>query len=93
MLYDFGTFTSVDINECLEESLNDCDGNATCFDTDGGFNCSCNIGYTGNGTEGNCLGMAISSCRFKVCKTDLVHAMSTLDTICCKFILWLEGLR
>ena len=62
MLYDFGTFTSVDINECLEESLNDCDGNATCFDTDGGFNCSCNIGYTGNGTEGNCLGMAISCC-------------------------------
>lgn len=47
---------SLDINECLEEDLNDCDGNATCSDNDGGYSCSCNTGYMGNGTRGNCFG-------------------------------------
>ena len=52
---------ALDVNECLDDALNICDGNATCFDTDGSFTCSCNMGYSGNGTQGNCLGMIISS--------------------------------
>ena len=70
----FNIFFCLDINECLEEeNLNDCDGNATCIDTDGGFNCNCNVGYTGNGTEGNCLGMD----NLTVGTFSLLH--STLD--------------
>ena len=28
-----------------------CDMNATCIDRDGGFDCLCDTGYTGNGTH------------------------------------------
>ena len=39
---------SADVNECME-NLDSCDDNATCSDTDGDFNCTCNIGYEGDG--------------------------------------------
>ena len=29
--------------------LNDCDANAMCTNTDGGFTCACNMGFTGDG--------------------------------------------
>jgi hypothetical protein len=38
-----------DIDECNDESDN-CHDNATCRNNDGSFNCTCNSGYTGNGT-------------------------------------------
>jgi len=58
----FATILSTkDINECLDETLHDCDGNATCADTDGAYNCTCNIGYTGNGTIGYCLGLSVDN--------------------------------
>ena len=38
-----------DINECNEES-DHCHENATCSDTDGSYNCTCNSGFSGNGT-------------------------------------------
>ena len=37
-----------DINEC---SISPCDTNARCTNTPGSYNCSCNSGYTGNGTH------------------------------------------
>ncbi|CAI8054869.1 Fibrillin-1, partial [Geodia barretti] len=37
-----------DINECVEDT-DTCDGNATCSDTEGGYECECNIGYSGGG--------------------------------------------
>ena len=42
-------FVTLDIDEC---SLNghDCHANATCSDIDGSYTCSCNVGYSGNGT-------------------------------------------
>lgn len=43
-----------DINECLQGG-NNCDSNATCNNTIGGFSCSCNIGYYGDGVT--CTGM------------------------------------
>ena len=38
-----------DINECNDGSDN-CHHNATCNNNDGSFYCTCNPGYTGNGT-------------------------------------------
>ena len=38
-----------DINECTL-NIHNCDSNATCTNFNGGFNCNCNIGYSGNGT-------------------------------------------
>ena len=48
-------FSSLDIDECMEGTDN-CDRNATCTNTDGGFNCTCNNGYSGNGTTNDCNG-------------------------------------
>ncbi len=38
------------IDECADASLNDCDANASCADTDGSFTCTCNSGFSGDGT-------------------------------------------
>ena len=43
-----------DINECSEKT-HSCDKNATCTNTDGSFNCNCQIGYTGDGNT--CTGI------------------------------------
>jgi hypothetical protein len=40
-----------DINECTEEDKHDCHVNATCSNTIGGHNCTCNPGFHGNGTH------------------------------------------
>ena len=39
---------TTDINECEMETDN-CNDNATCTDTIGSFNCTCNAGYDGDG--------------------------------------------
>ena len=51
----------VDIDECTEGTDN-CDDNATCTNTVGGFECTCNIGYTGNGVScsGNFIDIYLS---------------------------------
>ena len=41
-------FLYSDINECANAAT--CDSNATCTNTPGSYNCTCNQGYTGNGT-------------------------------------------
>ena len=46
-----------DIDECASATTNNCDSNATCTNTPGGFTCMCNQGYTGNGIT--CEGMYI----------------------------------
>ena len=51
-----GSFTTTscsDIDECTAATDN-CDVNAACSNTVGSFTCSCNTGYTGDGTVGNC---------------------------------------
>ena len=40
--------TSVNVDECIL-NLHDCDKNADCIDTDGGYNCKCGNGFTGDG--------------------------------------------
>ncbi|CAH3133081.1 unnamed protein product, partial [Porites lobata] len=42
-------FFFLDINECATNTDN-CDVNAYCNNTVGSHNCTCNPGYTGNGT-------------------------------------------
>ena len=42
-----------DIDECLVGTA-ECDNDANCTNTIGGYNCSCNSGYEGDGSEGNC---------------------------------------
>ena len=48
-----------DINECVLDIYNDCDENAECNNTVGGFNCTCEPGYMGNGTM--CAGIVIGA--------------------------------
>ena len=48
--------TFIDINEC-ERDTHECDGNATCTNTIGDYNCTCNVGFNGNGSE--CQGEVI----------------------------------
>ena len=46
-----------DTNECVNETDNNCDVNGFCTNTNGSYFCTCNVGYFGNGTDGNCTGM------------------------------------
>ena len=46
-------FFAVDLDECTLNTDN-CHDNATCTDTQGSFDCTCNSGFTGNGIS--CLG-------------------------------------
>lgn len=39
----------VDIDECADPALNDCDANATCHNTEGSHYCECDPGYEGDG--------------------------------------------
>ena len=50
-------FIFLDINECMLGTHN-CHNNATCFNTNGSFTCTCNIGHSGNGTK--CEGMSVN---------------------------------
>ncbi len=43
-----GLGNCVDVNECML-ATDDCDANAACANTPGGFTCTCNVGYSGNG--------------------------------------------
>ena len=52
----------LDIDECANTTLNDCDVNARCNNTEGSFNCTCNTGYTGDGV--NCTSMSIVTTRY-----------------------------
>lgn len=39
----------IDIDECLK-NLHNCDTYGTCRNSIGSYDCSCNAGFTGNGT-------------------------------------------
>ena len=49
IMYCFIFFT-LDMDECADSNLNNCDTDATCTNADGSYQCACNIGYTGDGT-------------------------------------------
>ena len=41
-----------DIDECAA-NMDDCHAQASCMNTDGGYTCTCNAGYTGSGQQCN----------------------------------------
>ena len=50
-----GNSSTSDVDECML-NVDDCDDQAMCNNAPGSFSCSCNIGWTGNGTS--CEGTA-----------------------------------
>lgn len=62
ILYIVSVNPLLDIDECME-AIPVCDENANCTDTEGSFQCTCNDGYTGNGThcEGKIFYITIES--------------------------------
>ena len=55
----------------------DCHANATCIDLEGGFECECVTGYTGNGTQ----------CDGKVRQNPLLHAKTYNSIIELNYII------
>ena len=47
-----------DLDEC-DLARDDCDVNAFCVNTFGGFNCSCDFGYSGSGRECSEFGVLV----------------------------------
>lgn len=45
-----------DIDECWHNNI--CSTNGYCTDTEGSFNCACNVGYSGDGYD--CVGMFLT---------------------------------
>ena len=66
-----------DVNEC-ELDTDDCDENAECTDTIGSFNCTCNFGYSGNGT------FCCESCWLSVYFYAIINIFPTYNYIVCK---------
>ncbi len=48
--YEWDGISCIDIDECAEDFLNDCDENAECTNTTGSYFCTCNENYSGDGT-------------------------------------------
>ena len=53
-----------DVNECAD-GVHTCHSHASCQDTEGSFRCTCNYGFTGNGTT--CVGkLAVFMMRLSI---------------------------
>ena len=81
-------FTVSDIDECTDATTNNyCDSNAMCTNTPGSFHCTCNQGYTGNGTI--CLSKqdsyySIVGALYMYVHTEQIRGMYTndCDSVC-----------
>ena len=67
---------NADVNEC---ATSPCDANAACANTAGSYTCTCNSGYTGNGT----------SCTGKMCYC-LIIFMIMIRVEIVVFEIWLS---
>ena len=69
MLLAHGGFVvPTDLDECNTPGKSNCSVHATCTNVldGGGYNCSCNAGYTGEAFGGTCVG---------VCPRSVVHTL------------------
>ena len=60
-----------DIDECFVGQDNCDDDRASCNNTFGSFSCECNLGYSGDGTIGNCGKL---ECDRGMCNEGLAHS-------------------
>ena len=60
--YIYYYYCDTDIDECENDGLNSCHEDASCTNTEGSFDCHCNDGYSGNGTE--CTGKKIATSSY-----------------------------
>ena len=49
MFINIAIFVFADIDECVDPGDNNCSSNANCTDTIGSYDCTCNVGYAGDG--------------------------------------------
>ena len=68
-LPSFEAMSDADLNECADDSTNDCHAQATCSNTIGSYTCACKTGFVGNGT--NCVD--VNECA----KDNDCHAQAT----------------
>ena len=70
----------VDIDECSTRDSLPCDANADCINTFGSYNCTCRIGYSGNGTT--CTGQYTAFTRLNAAqKIRLLSNSRTLSLV------------
>ena len=74
-----------DIDECANDTLNNCSPNATCTNTNGSYTCTCDTGYTGDGF--NCTGICALSCIIFLCVTECVYALQMWMSVNCKWTI------
>ena len=68
------------MNECSSPSLNDCDANAACTDTEGSYTCACLDGFEGDGLTcsniNECADPALNNCDNNAQCQDLAPGFS-----------------
>jgi len=87
MDYNGYTTLHVDINEC-ENGDDNCNENANCTNTEGSFNCTCNLGYTGDGVIctsklplANCFGNCYLMFLYHWFEQILMGATQTMEDV------------
>ena len=72
-----------DIDECTDISKNNCSLNANCTDTIGSYDCTCQIGYSGNGYI--CDGRHIMTGPFSSVGTPVYQPFTSQIVLFCFF--------
>ena len=82
-------FNDVDGNGNVCEDKNECDSNpcsahSQCLNTDGSYECSCDVGYSGDGLSGDCTDINECSSDATVCDnvSDCVNTPGSYECNC-----------
>ena len=69
----------VDIDECAETNHNNCSASANCTDTFGSYECTCSVGYTGDGY----LCEDVDECSNTTACHQYAHCNNTVGSFIC----------